>query len=135
MGDLAGPFAAGQVLRYPAVDHAVLETAHAGILNDGLGFDRCDVAVVTNVAGDHLGQAGLETLADLARVKAVVPRAVVPEGASVLNADDPLTAAMAEVAGGRSSSSRCVRTARSFMTTSSRGAVRWCCGRARQERC
>jgi cyanophycin synthetase len=88
------------VLRHPAVDCAVLETVHAGILNHGLGFAECDMAVVTNVAGDHLGRHGLETLADLARVKAMVPRAVVPEGASVLNADDPSTVAMAEVAGG-----------------------------------
>jgi len=65
-----------------------------------LGFDRCDVAVVTNVAADHLGQDGINTVADIAKVKAVVPRAVIPDGASVLNADDPLTVAMAEVAGG-----------------------------------
>ncbi len=55
----------------------------------GSASTSCDVAVVTNVAADHLGLDGIETLADLARVKAVVPRAVVPEGASVLNADDP----------------------------------------------
>jgi cyanophycin synthetase len=99
-GDLAGAPEGRQVLRQPVIDFAVLETARGGILRDGLGFDRCDVAVVTNVAADHLGQDGINTVADIAKVKAVVPRAVVPEGASVLNADDPLTVAMAEVAGG-----------------------------------
>ncbi len=100
VGDLAGAAPARTVLRNPAIDCAVLETARGSILRDGLGFDRCDVAVVTNVAADHLGQGGIDTIADLANVKAVVPRAVVPEGASVLNADDPLTTAMTEVAGG-----------------------------------
>ena len=99
-GDLAGAPEGRQVLRQPVIDFAVLETARGGILRDGLGFDRCDVAVVTNVAADHLGQDGITTVADIAKVKAVVPRAVIPDGASVLNADDPLTVAMAEVAGG-----------------------------------
>ncbi len=99
-GDQAGAPAARQVLRNPAIDYAVLETAHGSILKHGLGFDRCDVAVVTNVAADHLGTAHLKTLEDLAQVKAVVARAAMSEGASVVNADDPLTVAMAEVAGG-----------------------------------
>ena len=64
------------MLRNPTIDAAVLETAWSSILNEGLGFAHCDVAVVTNVAADHLGQLGVETLEDLARVKAVVPRAV-----------------------------------------------------------
>ena len=58
------------VLKNPAIDYAVLETARGGILRSGLGFDRCDVAVVTNVAADHLGLEGINTLAELARVKA-----------------------------------------------------------------
>jgi cyanophycin synthetase len=99
-GDLAGPSAARQVLRNPAVDCAVLETARGGLLKAGLGFDHCDVAVVTNVAADHLGDRGIETVADMAKVKAIVPRAVAPDGASVLNADDPFTVAMAAAAGG-----------------------------------
>jgi len=100
VGDLAGAAPARTVLRNPAIDYAVLETARGSILFEGLGFDRCDVAVVTNVAADHLGTAGIETLEDLARIKAVVPRAVVPEGASILNADDSLTTAMGREAGG-----------------------------------
>ena len=77
------------VLKNPTIDYAVLETARGGILRSGLGFDRCDVAVVTNVTSDHLGLTGINTLSDLARVKAVVPQSVLPNGASVLNADNP----------------------------------------------
>lgn len=94
-GDMAGPVSAQLVLRHPRVDCAVLETARGGILRTGLGFDRCDVAVVTNVASDHLGLKGIETLDDLARVKAVLPSAVFQDGASVLNADNGWTVAMA----------------------------------------
>jgi cyanophycin synthetase len=99
-GDMAGPKSARAVLRHPLVEAAVLETARGGIVREGLGFDRCDVAIVTNVSADHLGLGGVETLEDLARVKAVVPAAVAPTGASVLNADDPLVMAMAPRAGG-----------------------------------
>lgn len=96
-GDCSGPGSAHQVLKNPGVDVAVLETARGGILREGLGFDRCDVAVVTNIGeGDHLGQRGIATLEDLARVKRIVVEAVAPAGAVVLNADEPLVAAMAE---------------------------------------
>jgi cyanophycin synthetase len=99
-GDMAGPSSARLVLRHPRVDCAVLETARGGMLRSGLGFDRCDVAVVTNVASDHLGLGGIDTLDQLARVKAVLPSAVFRDGASVLNADNPWTAAMAAGARG-----------------------------------
>ncbi len=99
-GDMAGPSSARLVLRHPRVDCAVLETARGGILRSGLGFDRCDVAVVTNVASDHLGLGGIDTLDDLARVKAVLPTAVFRDGASVLNADDQRTVAMADLSQG-----------------------------------
>lgn len=99
-GDMAGPKSARAVLRHPQVEAAALETARGGIVREGLGFDRCDVAIVTNVAADHLGLGGVETLEDLARVKAVVPASVAPGGASVLNADDPLVVAMIPLAGG-----------------------------------
>jgi cyanophycin synthetase len=96
-GDCSGPGSALQVLMNPGVDIAVLETARGGILREGLGFDRCDVAVVTNIGeGDHLGQRGIKTLEDLARVKRIVVEAVSPAGAVVLNADEPLVAAMAD---------------------------------------
>jgi len=78
----------------------VLETARGGILRDGLGFDRCNVAVVTNIASDHLGMKGVDTLEDLARVKAVVPQSVLRNGTSVLNADNPWTVDMARTARG-----------------------------------
>jgi cyanophycin synthetase len=95
--DCSGPRSARAVLLNPRVEAAVLETARGGILREGLGFDRCDVAVVTNVgASDPYSLRGVETLEDLARVKQVVVEAVAPTGSAVLNADDPLVAAMAE---------------------------------------
>jgi cyanophycin synthetase len=99
-GDMAGPTSAQMVLKNPAVDFAVLETARGGIVRSGLGFDRCDVAVVTNVSSDHLGLGGVDTLEELAQVKSVVPRAVFRDGASVLNADCQWSVRMAEVARG-----------------------------------
>ncbi len=77
-GDMSGPTSAQMVLKNPTIDFAVLETARGGILRSGLGFDRCDIAVVTNIASDHLGLAGVETLDDLARVKSVVPQVCFP---------------------------------------------------------
>jgi cyanophycin synthetase len=94
-GDTTGPWSAKVVLRNPTVDSAVLETARGGILRSGLGFDRCDVAVITNVAGDHLGMGGVNTLEDLARVKSTVVEVVNPYGYAVLNAEDELVAEMA----------------------------------------
>ncbi len=73
----------------PAVQLAVLETARGGILRGGLGYDRADVAVVTNMASDHLGQDGIETMEDLFWIKSLVVEAVRREGHVVLNADDP----------------------------------------------
>jgi cyanophycin synthetase len=99
-GDMAGPTSAQMVLKNPAVDFAVLETARGGIVRSGLGFDRCDVAVVTNVSSDHLGLGGVATVEELARVKAVVPQSVFRDGASVLNADNEWTVRMAETARG-----------------------------------
>ena len=100
-GDCAGPKSARAVLMHPRVDAAVLETARGGILREGLGFDLCDVAIVTNVGeGDHLGLNGIDQIADLARVKAVPVRAVSARGAAVLNADDPLVVEMAKLCRG-----------------------------------
>jgi cyanophycin synthetase len=95
--DCAGPRSAREVFLNLRVEAAVLETARGGILREGLGFDRCDVAVITNIGkGDHLGLRGVETTEELARVKRVVVENVAPDGTAVLNADDPLVAAMAE---------------------------------------
>ena len=95
-GDCSGPQSAQAVLLNPSVDAAVLETARGGILRAGLGFDRCDVAVVTNIGeGDHLGLADIDTLEKLARVKRTIVEALGPTGVAVLNAHDPLVADMA----------------------------------------
>jgi cyanophycin synthetase len=94
--DCSGPKSARAVLLNPRVTAAVLETARGGILREGLGFDLCDVAVVTNIGrGDHLNLRGVETLEELAQVKRTVVEAVAPGGAAVLNAADPLVVAMA----------------------------------------
>lgn len=92
-GDYAGPQGAETVLTDPTVTHAVLEVARGGILRRGLGFDACDVALLLNVESDHLGVEGIDTLDDLARLKATVVRALRPGGTAVLNADDPLSVA------------------------------------------
>jgi cyanophycin synthetase len=95
-GDCTGPKSAEFVLKDPTVDIAVLECARGGILRAGLGFHKCNVAVVTNVAGDHLGLGGIDTIEKLARVKAVVPKTVFEDGYVILNADDDLTYGMRE---------------------------------------
>ncbi len=95
-GDTTGPFSAQTILRDPTVEVAVLETARGGILRSGLGFDGCDVGVVLNVQADHLGLGDVDTIEDLAHLKSVVPASVFPSGYAVLNADDPLVAAMAQ---------------------------------------
>jgi cyanophycin synthetase len=99
--DASGPKSARLLLRNPRVDAAVLEVARGGILREGLGFDICDVGAVLNIAADHLGLKGVDTLEDLAAVKSVVVESVRRRGHSVLNADDPLTLRMRRRAGGR----------------------------------
>ncbi len=94
-GDNTGPYSAGAILKDPTVEVAVLETARGGILRSGLAFDSCDIGVVLNVAADHLGLGGIDTIEQMARVKGVVAETVKPEGYAILNADDPLVAAMA----------------------------------------
>ena len=95
-GDCSGPKSARNVLLHPDVEAAVFETARGGILREGLGFDRCQVAVVTNIgAGDHLGLNYITTVEDLAVLKRVIVQNVAPEGFAVLNAADPIVAAMA----------------------------------------
>ncbi|WP_282041705.1 cyanophycin synthetase [Winogradskyella flava] len=89
-GDCTGPASAEFVLKDPTVNFAVLECARGGLLRAGLGFKKCDVAVVTNVAADHLGLKGIHTIEQLAKVKGVVPETVLPDGYAILNADDDL---------------------------------------------
>ena len=100
-GDMSGPKSAQMVLQNPTVDTAVFEVARGGILREGLGYDRNDVAVVTNVTGDHLGLGGIDTLGQLAHVKGVVVEAVPRSGTAVLNADDTLVYRMGRHCDGR----------------------------------
>ena len=94
-GDCTGPISSQFVLKDPTVDFAVLECARGGILKAGLAFQNCDVAIVTNVAADHIGLGGINNIEQMAKVKSVVPETVFPHGYAVLNADDDLVYKMA----------------------------------------
>ena len=87
-GDTTGPVSAEFILRDPTVEFAVLETARGGILRAGLGFNKCDIGVVTNIQEDHLGIADIHNLDDLTRVKSVIIGSVIRSGWAVLNADN-----------------------------------------------
>ncbi|HSN48713.1 MAG TPA: cyanophycin synthetase [Flavobacterium sp.] len=89
-GDCSGPGGSATVLRDPIVDFAVLECARGGILRAGLGFDNCNISVVTNVTDDHLGLNDIDNVEQLARVKAVVAQSTFDNGTAILNADDDL---------------------------------------------
>lgn len=88
-GDTTGPWSTHVVLSDPSVDIAVLELARGGLLRGGLAYDLSDVAVLTNVTEDHLGQDDLEDMRDLVWVKSLVLEAVREDGYAVINADDP----------------------------------------------
>ena len=94
--DASGPRSAEMVLGDPGAEAAVLETARGGIVRRGLGYDRADVAVITNITADHLGDDGVDDLAELVHVKALVAEQIGDGGCVVLNADDPATAALAD---------------------------------------
>ena len=87
-GDTTGPLSAEYILKDPTVEFAVLETARGGILRSGLGFSRCDIAIITNIQEDHLGLSDIHTLDDLARVKATVVKSVKKDGWAILNAEN-----------------------------------------------
>ena len=93
-GDMTGPAAARMVLRDPTVDTAVLETARGGLLRRGMGYRHCNVGAVLNVASDHLGLRGINTLEELAEVKRIVVETA--WDAAVLNADDEHCLKMAD---------------------------------------
>ena len=100
-GDCSGPRSARNVLMHPDVDAAVFETARGGLLREGLAFDRCQVAIVTNIgSGDHLGLNYITTLEDLSVLKRVVVLNVASDGMAVLNAADPQVAMMARMCPG-----------------------------------
>lgn len=89
-GDCTGPSSSEFVLKDPTVNFAVLECARGGLLRAGLGFHKCDIGIVTNVAEDHLGLKGIHTIEQLAKVKGIIPESVSPDGYAILNADDEL---------------------------------------------
>ncbi len=93
-GDYSGPAGGRTVLASPGVQRAVLETARGGLLLKGMGITVNDVSVVTNVSADHLGMQGIDTLDQLAEVKAVVTKVTRSRGWTVLNGDDPRVLAM-----------------------------------------
>jgi UDP-N-acetylmuramyl tripeptide synthase len=95
-GDWTGPAAARTVLRRTDVDYAILETARGGILRRGLAVDRADVALLTNISDDHVGSYGIDDLAAMTHVKAVIAEAARGAGTVVLNAADPRLAALAD---------------------------------------
>lgn len=101
-GDCSGPRSAHRVLMHPEADAAVLECARGGMLREGLGFDMCDVGIVTNIGeGDHLGLNFIDSVEDLALLKSVLIQNVSPNGLAVLNADDRHTVEMAKRSPGR----------------------------------
>jgi cyanophycin synthetase len=100
-GDTTGPDSARTVLYDPAVEIAVLETARGGILRGGLAFKECDIAVVTNVTEDHLGQDGVQDLTGLAYIKSLIVETIAVQGYGILNADDPYTLPMIKCCRGK----------------------------------
>ncbi|MFA6807523.1 MAG: cyanophycin synthetase [Eubacteriales bacterium] len=100
-GDMTGPFSARVVLGHPDVQVAVLETARGGILRGGLGYDYADVAVVTNVEEDHIGQDGIESIEEMANLKSLIAETVKKHSYVILNADNIHTAEMAFHSRGR----------------------------------
>ena len=99
--DCAGPRSARSILLNPILDAAVFEAARGGILREGLGFDKCDVAIVTNIAeADHLGLHYIDSPKEMFKVKRTPVDVVLPTGTAVLNAADPLVVEMKELSAG-----------------------------------
>ncbi|MEM8497581.1 MAG: Mur ligase family protein [Pseudomonadota bacterium] len=94
-GDYSGPGGARMLLRHKDTELAFLEVARGGILRRGLPIDNAKAALITNIAADHLGEYGINTVADLAEVKSTVRKAIGAGGKLILNADDPLLVAQA----------------------------------------
>jgi cyanophycin synthetase len=95
-GDCTGPQSAKTILTDPSVDFAVLECARGGILRSGLGFDNCNISVITNISEDHLGLGGINSLKEMAKVKSVVAKSTFEDGYAILNADDELVMSIQE---------------------------------------
>lgn len=99
-GDTTGPWSAQTVLQDNTVEYAVLETARGGIVKRGLGFDRCNVSVVTNICEDHIGIDDIEDIEDIFRVKSVLVEATEETGHCVINANDDFAERLMERARG-----------------------------------
>ena len=95
-GDCSGPLSAQVILNDSSVTYAVLECARGGILKSGLGFDACDISIITNITGDHLGLDDINTMDELARVKSVLAHSTNKNGFAILNAEDDLAFAIKE---------------------------------------
>jgi cyanophycin synthetase len=93
-GDCSGPSSAEVILRDPIVNFAVFECARGGILRSGLGFDKCNISIITNITEDHLGLNDIHSLEQLAKVKSVVARSTFHDGYAILNADDDIVYAL-----------------------------------------
>jgi len=88
-GDYSGPGGARTLLRHPQSEAVVLEVARGGLLRRGIGVERADGALITNVAADHLGEYGINSVAEMAEAKFIVRRALSADAPLILNADDP----------------------------------------------
>ena len=94
-GDFSGPGGARTLLRHPQAEAVVLEVARGGLLRRGVGVEHADAALITNIAVDHMGEYGINTLADMAEAKFIVRRALANNAPLILNADDPESVRMA----------------------------------------
>ena len=99
--DWSGPGGARMVLRQPGIETAILETARGGLLRRGLGVESADVSLITNIAEDHLGDFGSQSVNELLDIKWVISHAVEKDGTLVLNADDALLVNKSRSFGGR----------------------------------
>jgi len=88
-GDYSGPGGARTLLRHPQSEAVVLEVARGGLLRRGIGVEHADGALITNIAADHLGDYGINTVSDMAEAKFIVRRALGADAPLILNADDP----------------------------------------------
>lgn len=94
-GDYSGPGGARMLLRDPRLEIAYLEVARGGILRRGLPLRHARAALVCNVAADHLGQYGVNSVEELAAAKFSVYRTLKDDGVLILNADDKYVVAEA----------------------------------------
>jgi cyanophycin synthetase len=95
-GDASGVYGALKAAQCPHINVLVLETARGGIIKYGTGFRHCLAGIVTNVYEDHMGFDGIDSIEQMAAVKAAVAEHVAKKGTLVLNADNHWTRRMAK---------------------------------------